>query len=136
MELDHIREELTATPLDDDVRAMAFKVVEWLEKLTEDSAQFITVRRVIDRLDLTTEHTHVLSALYVLTQLSKPALSRGIYWTDDDGNIRELEAELYAEALETGKLAHPDFGTEHSDFLKWVHPFFWMPRESDRAKGK
>jgi len=130
MDLTYLQRELESRPLDEGVRAVVPKVVRWLEGLSEDSAQFITVRRVVDRLDISPEQTDAVRAtLFLLTQLPKGILSKGVYWEDENGRIRELEPELYAEALETGILAHPDHGTEHHDFMEWVQPFFWVERE-------
>jgi len=128
MKFDEALQDLKVKPLDDRVRTVAIDLLVWIESLSVDNAQFITARRAIDRVGMTDNHELVLPALYILTQTQHPVLKRGVYWTDENGSVRQLDPDLYAEALQTGILAHPDYGTEHSDFMDWVEPFFWLER--------
>lgn len=130
MELGHIRDELANLPLDENVRAVVLSIVKWLEHVGVDAAQFITVNRVIKQIDAGTDIELISPALFVLSQVGGPLLSRGAYWIEDTGEIRVLESDLYVEALLSGSLVHPDHGTLHDDFMEWVEPFFWMNRQA------
>lgn len=103
---------------------LCVRVVEFLEKLPPQQAEFLTLPDFSSGLGSQQEVGELLSALSILSTVEDAPLSAHGYLSDPEGDWVPIPDEDFALLLSGGELIHPEHGDRVERPLERVHLYY------------
>jgi len=129
MRLAQTKEILQSSGLPDDVLAACLGLVDWIEFLGHDQAQFLTLAQIEKALPDVAEPDAILAALSILSTSEFSVLEVHGYLDDFESGPMTLADEDFRSAMMDGILAHPKSGELIERPREHVRLFYSMALE-------